>query len=62
MGLIKAGLGALGGVFKRWKNFFGKFCKKPLALFLSSGIFLPVAGDEPGDAKRDFKLSLKKSR
>jgi hypothetical protein len=28
------------------ENFFGKFWKKPLALFSSWGIFLPVAGDD----------------
>ena len=31
------------------ENFFGKFCKKPLALFSSWGIFFPVAGDDRDD-------------
>jgi hypothetical protein len=45
---------------KRWKNgsvsvktnFSRKIWKKPLAVFLSWGIFLPVAGDEPNDDNR----------
>ena len=37
-------------------DFSRKIWKKPLALFLSSGIFLPVAGDEPDDDKQDSNL------
>ena len=51
--------------FERGENFFGNFSKLPLAVFLSWGIFLPVAGDEPDDDKRDSKLnesSLKSRR
>ncbi|MBQ2790292.1 MAG: hypothetical protein IJE97_11710, partial [Thermoguttaceae bacterium] len=52
-------------VFAGKKNFFGNFSKLPLALLGSWGIFLPVAGDEPDDDKRDSKLnesSLKSRR
>jgi hypothetical protein len=34
------------------KEFLRKFCKKPLAVFLSWGIFLPVAGNNRDDNNR----------
>ena len=42
------------------ENFFGKISKKPLAVFVSSGIFLPVAGDEPDDDNRRFAFERKR--
>ena len=42
---------------ERGENFFRKFSDLPLALFCSWGIFLPVAGDDRDDDKRDSKLN-----
>ena len=45
-----------GGASRRFlsagENFSRKFWKKPLALFSSWGIFLPVAGDDRDDNHR----------
>jgi hypothetical protein len=42
-------------------NFSRKFWKKPLAVFLSWGIFLPVAGDDRDNNRRQ-PLSSGKSK
>ena len=47
----------VAAVFERGEKLFPKISKKPLALFCSWGIFLPVAGDDRDDDKRDFKLN-----
>jgi hypothetical protein len=39
-------------VFERGEKLFPKISKKPLALFCSWGIFLPVAGNDRDDNNR----------
>jgi hypothetical protein len=48
---------------KAWKIFSRKFCKNPLALFSSSGIFLPVAGDDrDGNLRRPLSSGKSKAK
>ena len=44
---------------KNFEKNFRKIPKKPLALFCSSGIFLPVDGNEPDDVNRRFAFERK---
>ncbi len=46
-------------IWIRGEKFLGKFSKKPLAVFVSWGIFLPVDGNEPNDADRRFAFERK---
>lgn len=41
------------------ETFSEKFFKKPLAVFVSWGIFLSVDGNEPNDADRRFAFERK---
>ena len=49
----------VAAVFERGEKLFPKISKKPLALFCSWGIFLPVDGNEPNDADRRLAFERK---